>query len=426
MADDRDDSAASVAEEAVAEEAAPEPEPVPLLSEPIDGVPPVTESADDLARVVTALAAGTGPVAVDAERASGYRYGQRAYLIQLRRAGTATFLIDPTRIPDLTPLRTALAQMPWILHAASQDLPCLDDIGLQPPELFDTELAGRLLGLPKVGLAALTETLLGVALAKEHSAVDWSTRPLPQPWLAYAALDVELLLPLADELRRMLAESGKTEWAEEEFAHLVANPRTPPRRDPWRRTSGIHTVRGRRGLGIVRELWLERDQLAAELDTAPGRVLPDLAISAAARASAGNLEDLTELAEFRRRGAKRHIHRWARAAARAQEMPEAELPPVTLIDGPPPPRAWKDKAPEAGARLDAARRVVNDLAQELNLPQENLLPPDAVRRLCWEPPPVLDTESVSAQLRGAGARQWQVDLTAEALTDALAAQVTHQ
>jgi ribonuclease D len=424
VTDDRD-----ATEPAVAPEPQPEPEP-PLLREPVEGIPPVTETANDLAAAVAALQTGTGPVAVDAERASGYRYGQRAYLVQLRREGAGTFLIDPTRIPDLTPLRTALAQMPWILHAASQDLPCLDEIGLRPPQLFDTELAGRLLGLPKVGLAALTQTLLGVTLAKEHSAVDWSTRPLPQPWLAYAALDVELLLPLADELQRMLADAGKSEWARQEFAHLVENPRTPPRRDPWRRTSGIHTVRGRRGLGIVRELWLERDRLAAELDTAPGRVLPDLAISAAARAGAGTLEDLTELADFRKRGAKRHLDRWAAAVGRAGVLPEADLPPVTLIDGPPPPRAWKDKAPEAGARLDAARRVVNDRAQALNLPQENLLPPDAVRRLCWEPPPVLDADSVSAQLLGSGARQWQVDLTADelavALTDALAAQVTDQ
>lgn len=409
-----------------APEPAPEAEAVPVLGEPVDGVPPVTESADGLAAAVAALAQGTGPVAVDAERASGYRYGQRAYLIQLRRAGAGTFLVDPTQIPDLTPLRTELAQIPWILHAASQDLPCLDDIGLRPPELFDTELAGRLLGLPKVGLAALTQSLLGVALAKEHSAVDWSTRPLPQPWLTYAALDVELLLPLADELRRMLTEAGKSEWALEEFTHLVANPRTPPRRDPWRRTSGIHTVRGRRGLGIVRELWLERDQLAEELDIAPGRVLPDLAISAAARAGAASLDDLTELADFRKRGAKRHVDRWAAAVVRAQALEETELPQVTLTDGPPPPRAWKEKAPQAGARLDAARRVVNDLAQELNLPQENLLPPDAVRRLCWEPPQVLDTDSVAGHLRGHGAREWQVGLTAGALADALAGQVTHQ
>ena len=384
------------------------------------------ESADDLAQAVAALMAGTGPVAVDAERASGYRYGQRAYLIQLRRAGAGTFLVDPTRIPDLNPLRTALAQMPWILHAASQDLPCLDDLGLRPPELFDTELAGRLVGLPKVGLAALTQTLLGVALAKEHSAVDWSTRPLPQPWLAYAALDVELLLPLADELRRMLADAGKSDWAQEEFAHLVANPRTPPRRDPWRRTSGLHTVRGRRGLGIVRELWLERDRLAEELDIAPGRVLPDLAISAAARSGAANLDDLTELADFRKRGAKRNLDRWAAAVKRAHALAETDLPQVTLVDGPPPPRAWKDKAPEAGVRLDAARRVVNDLAQELDLPQENLLAPDAVRRLCWEPPQVLDADSVAAQLRSHGARRWQIGLTAGPLAEALAAQVTHQ
>ena len=48
-----------------------------------------------------------------------------------------------------------------------------------PRQLFDTELAARILGLPRVGLAATVEHYLGVSLAKEHSAVDWSTRPLP-------------------------------------------------------------------------------------------------------------------------------------------------------------------------------------------------------------------------------------------------------
>src|SRR4030095_12945005 len=120
------------------------------------------------------------------------------------------------------PLATALAEGEWVLHAASQDLACLAELGMKPRRLFDTELAARLAGFERVGLAALTEQLLGFTLEKHHSAADWSTRPLPQAWLSYAALDVELLVELRDALAAELIAQGKDEWAAEEFAALVA------------------------------------------------------------------------------------------------------------------------------------------------------------------------------------------------------------
>lgn len=184
-------------------------------------------SDDALARVVAAFAAGTGPVAVDAERASGYRYGQRAYLVQLRRDGAGSALIDPVGCPDLTSLGEALRGSEWILHAATQDLPCLREIGMTPTELFDTELAGRLAGFPRVGLGAMVENVLGYALEKGHSAVDWSTRPLPDPWLRYAALDVELLIDLRNALEEELERQGKLEWAQEEFDAIASAPPAP-------------------------------------------------------------------------------------------------------------------------------------------------------------------------------------------------------
>ncbi len=186
------------------------------------------------------LAAGTGPIAVDAERASGYRYGQRAYLVQIRRNGSGSFLVDPVAFDDLSPLAEAINDAEWVLHAASQDLPCLSEIGLRPRELFDTELAGRLLGHPRVGLGAMTESVLGIGLEKGHAAADWSTRPLPEDWLRYAALDVEVLIDLRDALAAELDEAGKTEWARQEFAAIAAAPPAAPRVDPWRRTSGMH------------------------------------------------------------------------------------------------------------------------------------------------------------------------------------------
>ncbi|MFD6243632.1 HRDC domain-containing protein [Streptomyces roseolus] len=395
--------------------------PIPLL-EPREGIPPVVTTDDALAEVIAAFAAGRGPVAVDAERASGYRYGQRAYLVQLRREGAGTALIDPVGCPDLSGLGEALDGTEWILHAASQDLPCLRDIGMRPSSLFDTELAGRLAGFPRVGLGAMVESVLGYALEKGHSAVDWSTRPLPEPWLRYAALDVELLVDLRDALEKELDRQGKLEWAQEEFEAIATAPPAPPRKDPWRRTSGMHKVRRRRQMAVVRELWTARDRVAQRRDVSPGKVLSDAAIVEAALAVPVNVAALTALPGFGHRMGRRQLEQWQAAVDRARALPESELPqPGQQPAGPPPPRAWADKDPVAAARLAAARAGVTALAEELHLPQENLITPDTVRRVCWEPPARADRDAVAAALTALGARRWQVGLVTPLLVEALSA-----
>nr|WP_041441333.1 MULTISPECIES: ribonuclease D [Thermomonospora] len=392
---------------------------MPLL-DPREGIPPVICDAAGLERVIRAFAAGHGPVAVDAERASGYRYGQRAYLIQLRRQGAGTALIDPIACPDLSGLDAALADAEMVLHAANQDLPCLAEVGLRPRRLFDTELAGRLLGHPKVGLGSMVENVLGFVLEKGHSAVDWSTRPLPEDWLRYAALDVELLIELRDALHAELERAGKLQWALEEFAAILATPPKPPRPDPWRRTSGMHRVRTRRQLAIVREVWLARDRLARERDLSPGRVLPDAAIVQLALEAPRTPAELLALPAMRNRGARRHQSVWLRAVTRARNLPEDQLPvPSQPGEGPPPTHRWAERDPQAAKRLATARTVVAALADEHTMPAENLLQPDVVRRLAWSPPAELSPATVGGALRALGARDWQVRLVATPLAKAL-------
>jgi ribonuclease D len=393
---------------------------VPLL-EPRDGMPPLIVTADALADATSKLGAGEGPVAVDAERASGFRYGHRAFLVQLRRGGAGTVLIDPVACPDLSGINEALADVEAVIHAASQDLPCLSDLGYRPRLLFDTELAGRLLGYPRVGLGTLVEAVLGLTLEKSHSAADWSTRPLPEEWLRYAALDVEVLVELRDALAVQLVEHGKTEWARQEFAAVLSAPPAPPRPEPWRRTSGIHRVRNRRGLAVVRELWLERDRIARKRDLSPTRVLTDAAIVEAARSLPADASELAAIPGFSSRGARRHAAEWLRAIGRARTQPERALPAVSArqSDGPPPAHRWPERDPDAAARLTAVRAAVAALADEHHLPAENLLPPDAVRRLAWQPPEPADPEAVAAGLAGFGARPWQVELTSLPIAKAL-------
>ncbi|GAA3848576.1 ribonuclease D [Saccharothrix violaceirubra] len=378
--------------------------------------------APSLERAAKALASATGPVAVDTERASGYRYSQRAYLVQLRRAGAGTVLVDPIALGGrLDPLVAALDGTEWVLHAASQDLPCLAELGLRPAVLFDTELAGRLAGFERVALGTLVERLLGYRLEKGHGSADWSRRPLPADWLNYAALDVELLVELRDVLERELDRQGKLGWALEEFEAARTAPLPRPRAEPWRRTSGIHRIRSPRQLAAVRSLWETRDTVARTRDIAPGRVLPDSALVEAAVRNPPDEATLSGLPVFRGRAQRRMVGEWFGALQRAAALPKAELPdPAQQHDGPPPPNRWADKDPAAAVRLAAARTALTAVAEANTLPVENLLLPDLVRRTCWQPPADLSVEGVTAALREGGARSWQLGLTAEALAKALA------
>jgi ribonuclease D len=377
----------------------------------------VIETVEAYRAAVAAIAAGTGPVAVDAERASGFRYSQRAYLIQVFRRGAGVFLFDPPAIGiPLTELYEAIADEEWILHAASQDVACLREVGLDPPRIFDTELGARLAGLPRVGLGAVVEELLGIHLAKEHSAADWSTRPLPQSWLVYAALDVELLPELRDKVADLLESAGKMDIARQEF-EAVLDRETVVRQDPWRRLSGIHGLRQARNLAVARELWTARDDYAREIDTAPGRLVPDGSLVAAARALPATKRDLAAIKEFTGRASRSQLDRWFEAIQRG--MTTEDLPAVRpSTDTLPPPRVWVDKNPEADGRFKRARVDVAAVAEELDIPVENLLTPEYLRRVAWSPPDPISAETIGAALATLGARRWQVDALAQVIAEA--------
>ncbi|ADG78503.1 3'-5' exonuclease OS=Tsukamurella paurometabola (strain ATCC 8368 / DSM / CCUG 35730 / CIP 100753/ JCM 10117 / KCTC 9821 / NBRC 16120 / NCIMB 702349 /NCTC 13040) OX=521096 GN=Tpau_1890 PE=4 SV=1 [Tsukamurella paurometabola] len=400
--------------------AAQEPVPGIPLTEPAEGVPEPLTTVAEFAECAAALRRGTGPIALDTERASGFTYSSRAYLIQIKRTGSGLFLLDPIHEPEgLAPVIEALRGVEWVLHAADQDLPCLRDDGFVCDALFDTELAGRLLGEPRVNLAAMTSEFTGYALAKGHGAADWSTRPLPHDWLNYAALDVELLVDLRDEAYERLDAAGKLPWALEEFEYARTRPDPAPKPDPWRRLSGLSTLRTRRQLGRARELWLARDEMAEQRNVAPGRTLPDAAIVNAAAKNPTTEAELTALPVFGGPRMRRSATRWMGAINRANALPDSALPPLHgPRNGVPANNRWSKSNPEAAERLARVRAALSEISEEVQVPVENLLPPDAVRQLCWD-----DTahgrDQVDAALAASGARSWQRDLTARAVADAL-------
>jgi len=392
-------------------------EPAPLPTATPDAPVVLVENTADFHTALDDLLGAEGPLAVDAERASGFRYSSRAYLVQVHRTGAANYLIDPVSVGHLGDITRTLGDLEWIIHAAHQDLACLREVGVEPLTLFDTELGARLAGLPRVGLQGVVEDILGLSLAKEHSAADWSTRPLPSEWLTYAALDVELLPRVREEIWRILSDAGKADLAREEFQAQLSLPPSRPRTEPWRRLSGLHQVRGQRALAIARELWLAREEFAEHTDRAPGRLVPDRSLVAAVLANPETKSDLAKLKEFHGRASRSELGRWWEAIERGRttdDLPETRAP----SEGPPPPRVWPERNPEAAARMSAAREALTRVAEERAIPSENLLTPDYLRRLCWDPPQPETAASISAFLLDKGARPWQISLVAEALEQA--------
>jgi ribonuclease D len=402
---------------------------IPLL-QPSAGTPEIIDTEESFRKAIEQLSKGSGPFAVDAERASGFRYSARAYLIQIKRIDGGLHLIDPIPFGPghqlFSDLNDLLNTDEVILHASTQDLPCLRELGINPTKLFDTELAGRIAGLPRVGLGPLLESIMGVLLAKEHSAADWSARPLPKEWLTYAALDVELLVELRNHMYAILEDAKKLPWAIEEFASILKAPPAPPRVDPWRRTSGMHKIKRRDQLAVIKSLWIARDVVAAKNDIAAGKLLNDSAIVELAIAVPTNKKEFEKCLRplgLRARWLE-NLQLWLDSIAAAVALPEEQWPTMrTNADTLPPIKLWRDKFPEKFAPLSHARAAIELIAQENQIPVENLITPEHIRRVCWKPPigatTTLSVSEVEKALTELGARNWQIELVAPALAAAL-------
>jgi len=393
---------------------------------PRSGLPELIIDQTGFRSALSSLAAGAGPIAVDAERASGYRYSQRAYLIQIFRRGGGLHLIDPIAVSDpllWQEMDNAFKDCEWIIHASTQDLPCLRELGINPRILFDTELGGRIAGCERVGLGPLSESLLDIQLAKEHSAVDWSMRPLHADWLNYAALDVDVLVDLRDAVAALLIERGKMKWALEDFVQILKNPPNPPRIDPWRRTSGMHKVRDRMTLAIIRALWSARDQFAHAIDLAPGRVFNDEVLVEVATKRPATIDEFTKIIKRRSRVTNAPTTEWFALMKETIELPETDLPVLRIPSlGLPPIKLWKERNPLGNARLSHARAAVMQRAAELELPVENLISPEVIRQLAWKNPPESELEGyIENLLLEKGARSWQVEQIKAVLMDPMRA-----
>lgn len=373
----------------------------------------------------SALAHGRGPFAVDTERASSFRYGDRAFLVQVARRGAGTFLIAPEGHRDEVReiFAPVLGGQEWIIHAAGEDLRSLALLGLHPGILFDTELASRIVGHDRPNLAAMVERFVGVELEKGHGHEDWSRTPLPKSWQDYAALDVEYLHELAEALTEVLDAQGKLRWAFEEFAHLVAIYSKAPRPEKsWRDMKGLSSLRDQSGLQIARELWHAREEISQQRDIAPGRLLPNRALLDIALSEPDSPHGLTRAV-----GGKgmpsRDVRRWLGVVERALAADPATWPRRRdpRANATPSKSGWERHYPESWKMLQLCREDIAASAQDLDIRPDILLTPAILRETVWNAPdsgPAWDTHQAAAALKKAGARPWQVHLTAPILAAA--------
>lgn len=381
-------------------------------------------------RAADALAAGRGPFAIDTERASAFRYDDRAFLVQIARRDAGIFLIAPEHYREDAEriLAPVVSDTEWILHAAPEDLPSLAELGLTPGTLFDTALAGRIAGFDKPNLGAMVEEFCGITLEKSHGREDWSREPLPADWLRYAADDVAYLADLAEAQAEYLDAHGKLGIAEQEFEHIVernaAGDYEP--NHSWEDLKGLSALKHPTSRAIARGFWEERELIAASQDIAPSSVLPHKVIIEVAKQRPASARELAAVHGFpaRRKGA---VAKWFGVLREVYEHPLIDERSPSPVDPSKPPgkSSWKNRFPESWDVLQAARRTLIELGEEVNIPPEIVLTPATLRAVVWEltgaPTGVGASEKdVQTLLRHHGAREWQVELAAPAIARACA------
>ncbi len=363
--------------------------------------------------VATTALSQTQLIGLDAERASGFKYSNRAYLVQFSTL-EQIFLLDPTlfSLAELARLIETVSGKQWILHSATQDIPCLRELGFIPSAIYDTELAARLCGIEKFGLSSIALELLELEMEKEHSAADWSVRPLTPEMLNYAALDVDVLHELKAALDKRIAELGRGEWLSQELDRLLSFKPKPQAKDAWRNLPGITKIKDERKLKVAASLFQKRDAIAREKDVAPGRLIPDRSIMAAVDQLPENKRELAKNRDFQGRASRSLLDQWWLAIEQSitVEIAEQELDPNHMPNH----RNWEKRFPEAHVRLTTLRPIVTAKAEELGIAPEILLSPDSLRRVCFQPQP-----DIASQLRTLGARQWQIEQVAPVLSEAL-------
>ncbi len=231
-------------------------------------------------------------IALDTESDSLFSYHTKVCLIQLTVSAAGEeqvseeapeqvldFLVDPLRLTDLTELAAVLAAdgVEVVMHAADNDMLLLQRLlGFRFHQIFDTQLAGRILGWRQIGLAAILEENYGFVSDKRMQRTNWGKRPLTAEQIAYAHMDTHYLLALRSRQIQLLRAKGRWEEAQDAFQQLMRTssaPRPVEARNFW----SLKQVRDvpLDKLNVLEALWQWREEQAEALDRPPFKVIGD-------------------------------------------------------------------------------------------------------------------------------------------------------
>jgi ribonuclease D len=354
---------------------------------------------EELSRLALRLRAAVA-VAVDSESDSLHHFPEKVCLIQLAVQDDGIVLLDPLALPDLAPLRPVLADpsVVKVLHGAAYDLASMKrDFGFEFAGLFDTMVAAQFLGMAEVGLGALLRTALGVETGESRQKDDWAARPLSPEQERYAAEDVRHLRALRVHLLTQLRALGRDGWVEEECRALEATPAAGRVFDPdgCLRIKGAGTL-DRRGLGVLRELFVAREAWAHARGRPPFKLLGSDTLVRVAAERPRTAAALARIPGCTPTVIGRHGDGILQAVSRGLAVPEAALPVLR--------RPAKPRIPPAVARRIAALADWRAAAApRVGLDPGLVLPRRLIERLAERTP--ADLEALQAV---EGIRRWRV------------------
>lgn len=321
-------------------------------------------------------------LAVDTESNSLYAYYERVCLVQLSTR-TQDYIIDPLSIDDMSALGELLADpaIEVIFHAAEYDIITMKrDFGFTFANIFDTMIAARICGWAQFGLGNILESQFGVRAEKRFQQADWSVRPLPAEQLVYAQMDTHFLPELRDRLLEELTAKGHLEEAHETFADLPNLPAARQSFDPegyWR--IGQARTLTRAEMGVLRELFLLRDDIARRRDLPPFKILSDRVLVQLAQLGPRRVEDLHAVKGLSFDRVRRYGDEIIEAVARGRRNPPPE-----------PPARRPQPDPEVQLRYDALREWRKERALQRGVESDVIVSREALWALAKHPPSSLE------------------------------------
>ena len=328
---------------------------------------------------------------IDTEADSMHSYETKLCLIQFSLPSMLA-IIDPLSIG-----KEGMSRFPefidrfgtvW-MHGADYDISMFEmTFGWVPRRIDDTQIAARLLGVPKFGLANLLEEEYGIKVSKQSQKADWSRRPLSEKMLAYAYNDVRYLLDLGEKFVQQLKECGRYEWFVEscDAARTSVLGRDGKSEDEVWRISGWGKL-SRRGLNYLLHLWLWRDSECKKLDRPAFKFLSNqeilrMSISLDENGSAKPPHYLKE----------RHVRRMNVAIDEVRQVPESEFPSKRL-------KATGPRLDIDEARFEKIRAFRNQAADSLKVDSTMIATRSIMERLA--------SKNLSDPERLQGLQDWQ-------------------